>query len=218
MQQNRTNPYPNASITRRSLVIASGALFLATVLSVPFYYPTETLWYKLGVDKLLLQVGQFAGLLTLALLVVQVLLALRPEVLAKSFSPGSLLRWHRGNGIALAVLAVSHVLLVLAPEGIANLPIGREYWPEMLGAAGLVLLLATVLLSQFRTQMKLSFAGWSSLHRPMGYGLFFLVTLHILFVSESFQGGLPRYGLITVSLLVFATAAGSWVHRSHRSS
>ena len=217
MQHNRTTHPPKASIAGKSLVITIGALLTATVLSVPFFYPTETLWYKVGVDKLLLKVGQFVGLLTFVLLVVQVLLALRPGVLTQACSPGALIRWHRGNAIALAVLAVSHVVLVLAPEGIANLPLGREYWPEMLGGASLLLLLATVFLSQFRTRLQLSFAGWRLLHRPLGYGLFFLVTLHILFVSESFQGGLPRYGLIAVSFLVFATAVSTWVLRRRRS-
>jgi len=208
VQQNKPIQSPRESITKKILVIAGGALLTAAALAVPFFYPTETLWYKVGFAKILLQIGQFAGLLTLVFLVMQVLLALRPGFLTQGFSSGTLMRWHRRNGIAVAVLATSHVLLVLAPEGISNLPIGWEYWPEALGAATLVLLLVTVLLSLFRSKLKLSFAGWRVLHRSLGYGLFLLLTLHVLFVSESFQSGLPRYGLIAVCIFVFATAVG----------
>lgn len=199
------------------LVVGGGILLTGAALSVPYFYPTETLWYKVGLDKTLLQAGQIAGLLTLVLLVIQVLLALRPGFLVQSLGTGPLMRWHRYNGVFLAVLVMSHVLLVLVPEGLANLPLGWEYWPELVGATAVLLLLSTVLLSWFRARLHLNFSRWRLLHRPLGYGLLLLAALHVLFVSESFQAGLPRYGLLTVCLLVVVLAVGTYLRR-HRSS
>lgn len=189
------------------LIIIGMVLMMAAALAVPFFFPTETLWYKAGADKLMLLTAQMAGLLTLVLLLVQILLALRPKAFEQTFGVATLLRWHRGNGVLLAGCALVHVVLVLAPEGLGNLPLGWKFWPELLGAFALLCLLATVTLSWWRSALHLPYQGWRLLHRVIGYLLPALLTAHVLFVSESFAGGLPRFVLLIGMVLFFLFAA-----------
>jgi len=191
-------------------------LFSAATLSVPYFYPTETLWYKVGSDKVVLQAGQFAGLLALILLVLQILLALRPPFMGRALGAANLIRWHQKNGVLVTLAAVSHVFLVLAPEGLSNLPIGWRYWPEMLGALLLFTLLATVVTSSFRNRLKLNFKRWRIVHRLLGYLIVFLLALHVFFVSESFAAGVPRIALVTVIISLFITAVILWFQRGRK--
>jgi predicted ferric reductase len=161
-------------------------------------------------------VGQCIGLLTMVLLAIQVMLALRPRFLVRAFGAATLLDWHRTNGVSVVGTALAHVLLVLAPEGLANLPLGWRYWPEMVGALALFALLTTVVLSQYRSRLQLSYQRWKMVHRPLGYLIVLLPALHVLFVSESFSGGLPRMGLVTVLLLLFFSSALSWIRRGRQ--
>lgn len=189
------------------LVIIGMVLVLAAALAVPFLFPTETLWYKAGVDKLMLLTAQMVGLLALVLLLVQILLALRPKVFEQILGTAPLLRWHRANGVVLAGCALVHVVLVLAPEGLGNLPLGWKFWPELLGAFALLCLLATVTLSWWRSALHLPYHGWRLLHRVVGYLLPVLLTAHVLSVSESFAGGLPRLVLLVGMVLFFLLVA-----------
>ena len=182
-------------------------------LSVPFFYPTETLWYKFGLDKVLLQAGQVAGLLTLLLLVLQILFALRPRLLEQAFGGPVLMRWHRTNGVMVAFSATAHVFLVLVPEGLAHIPIGLRFWPELLGAIALLLLLITVALSHFRARLQLNYQRWRMIHRPLGHLILLLLVFHVLFVSESFASGLPRIGLITVFIGLVINSGLVWIRR-----
>ncbi len=36
-------------------------IFLSGALSIPFYFESMTLWYKVGIDKTMLRGGQIAG-------------------------------------------------------------------------------------------------------------------------------------------------------------
>ncbi len=174
-------------------------VFLGGSLAVPFYFETQTLWYKTGLDKVMLRTGQLAGLFTLVLLVLQIVLALRGRFLQDLFGGvKNTLRWHRTNGLLIAGAALCHVILVLAPDGIGNLPIGAKYWPEMVGEGLFLLLLATVLSSHYRAALRLNYTLWRAVHRPLGYLLLILVLIHVLFVSESFRQGLPRIMLLAV--------------------
>ena len=171
----------------RVLVVLVFVLFIAGALIVPFYFETQTLWYKAGLAKSMLRAGQLAGMLALVFLFVQITLALRSRFLEKLFGAASLQRWHRINGVFIGFLALSHVLLVLAPEGLANLPIGKKYWPEMVGMLLFLILLPMVVSSHFRQKLKLDYKRWKAIHRVLGYLVIFLVTIHALNVSESFE-------------------------------
>lgn len=172
-------------------VVVGGAL------SIPFVYESQTLWYKIGIDKTLLRAGKIAGLLAAVLLFVQVLLGVRGKTLEELFGVAALVLWHRINGVLVLFLALSHVTLVLVPEGIVNLPIGLKFWPEMVGAGILLIIFSMVVSSQFRQQLGFNYIRWRLVHRFLGYSAFTLIGVHIFFVSESFEYIVPGAALIS---------------------
>jgi predicted ferric reductase len=202
----------------RILIFFGFAVFLGGALTVPFFYETQTLWYKTGIDKVVLRAGQLAGLFALVLLVLQILLSLRGKFLEDLFGGANLMRRHRTNGVLIAGAAISHVLLVLAPEGIGNLPIGKKYWPEMTGGGLFLLILITVLSSHFRSALNLDYMVWKKVHKPLGYLHLILLLIHVLFVSESFRQGMPRGILLTIfsglALLVAVVKTVHWKSKS----
>jgi predicted ferric reductase len=171
----------------RLVLSAAFVVLLAGALAIPFYFETQTLWYKVGIDKTMLRGGQVAGMLALVFLFLQITLSLRSKILEKLFGVANLLRWHRINGVVIGFLAISHVLLVLVPEGISNLPIGKKYWPEMVGMFLFLMVVSMVVSSHFRQKLKLDYTKWKAIHKPLGYLVVTLVTIHALFVSESFE-------------------------------
>ena len=195
-----SNPAPSRA--GKVLVFLAGVTLLAGALALPFVYETQTLWYKVGVDKSVLRGGHLLGMLALVLLLAQVLLAVRIRVLERIFATAALVRWHRANGVLIALAAAGHVALVQLPEGLGNLPFGWKYWPEMIGGLLFALLVATVISSRFRVGLGLDFIRWRRWHRPAGYLALALVFIHVRFVSDAFSQGLPRAALIAVFLLL----------------
>ena len=201
--------YPSSefrSAIYRVVLTSSVLLLLAVVMSIPTYYQTTTLWYKTGADKVMLFAAQYIGLAALVLLYLQAILSARGKFLDRVFGPALLLRLHRSNGVLLLVLAASHILLVLVPEGLANLPLGKKFWPEMVGAALFVIIALLVVFSYFRETIRLPYKTWRFLHRPAGYLTLGLVTVHVMFVSESFEQALPR-----ILLLALFTLTVLWI-------
>jgi predicted ferric reductase len=161
--------------------------FLAGALSIPFYFETMTLWYKIGADKTMLRGGQLAGMFALVLFFLQIILAVQGQYLEKLFGTTVMTKLHRANGIAILLLAVCHVILVLAPEGLANLPIGKKYWPELIGVVLLVIVSFIVITSYFRQRLRIKYKLWRTIHKCLGYLVIILLLGHVLFVSESFE-------------------------------
>ena len=185
----------------RVVLSAGFLLFLSGVLAIPSYYETTTLWYKTGVDKIMLIAGHYLGLLGFILLYLQIILSARDHVLDRVFGPAQLLRVHRLNGLLLFLLAAGHILLVLIPEGLANLPLGKKFWPEMVGAALFACIALLAGSSHFREKIRLPYNIWRSFHRPAGYLALLLVTVHVLFVSESFEQTIPRILVLSLFTL-----------------
>lgn len=183
----------------RILLVAVFLLLAGAALAVVFVYETQTLWYKVGWQKTMLRVGQMSGLLALLCLQVQILLGARVALLGEIFGAAFLMRLHRSNGVLLVALALSHVALVIIPEGVTNLPLGWKFWPEQVGAFLLFALMATVITAWFRQQLAFSYPRWRTFHRIIGYPAVVVAALHVLFVSESFAGGPPRTVLLCLT-------------------
>ncbi len=179
----------------RLLLVGLALLVISGALSIAFVYESQTLWYKIGRDKIILRAGQMAGLLTAVLLFMQILLAARGKLLQRLFGIAALMRWHRGNGIGIFLLATCHVLLVLIPEGLTNLPIGLKYWPEMVGMLLFCMIVAMVISALWRKQLRLNYQRWLIVHKLSGYLVVAFVALHVLFVSDSFEHTVPRTAL-----------------------
>lgn len=191
----------------RVVFSAAWLVLLSIVLAIPTAFETTTLWYKTGIDKVMLKAGQYIGLTALVLLYLQIVLALKGAWLTGIFGTSTLMRCHRINALLIVGLAAAHILLVLIPEGLANLPIGKKFWPEMVGAALFAVITAMVASSYFRQLLRLPFPIWRAIHKPAGYLVLLLVTIHVLFVSESFERPIPKISLLTLfALSVIGTA------------
>lgn len=167
-------------------------LFLVTALAIPVAFQSMTLWYKYGGDRILLQGAQFVGIVAFVFLYLQVVLSTRGKLLERVFGVAALMKWHRWNGVLVLFLAIFHILLVLLPEGLANLPIGLQFWPELIGLLLFLVLFVIVVSSRYRELLRLQYRSWRFFHKPMGYLAIFLVSSHVLFVSDSFEHILPR--------------------------
>ncbi len=182
----------------RTLILIFLLLVVSGGMSIPFVYESQTLWYKIGIDKTMLLGGKMAGVVAAILLFVQILLATRGKLLKNLFGIAALMRWHRGNGIVLSILAIIHATLILAPEGLTNLPLGKKYWPEMVGILMLCIVLSMAVTSYYREKFKFNYKKWRTFHKPLGYLVIILLVVHVLFVSESFECTVPRIALLTI--------------------
>jgi len=183
-------------------------VLLGCAATIPYIWESKSLWYKVGLDKTLLQLAKVSGLLAAVLFFLQIILAQRLVILDRIFGLDRVYFLHRLNGLVILGLAIVHALLVLIPEGIENLPIGWKFWPEMVGAALLMLLLFFVGTATFRPR-GLPYHLWRIAHRPTGYLLTAILAVHIFNVSDSFESGVPRMAfwiLIAIVLLVILLA------------
>jgi len=199
---------------KKFIVIGLFLLALVSAIGLPFVYESQTLWYKIGLDKTMLRAGQLSGMLALTLLFTQVLLAVGGSFLEKTFGLKNIMTWHRTGGVLIAFFALLHVLLILIPEGLANLPIGKKFWPEMVGSLLLWVLMAMVISSRYRDKLKLNYKRWRSIHKPLGYLAISLVAIHVLYVSDSFEQAVPRNILVVIFMLVLSRIV--WVKLSAR--
>lgn len=182
-----------------ALLAALILLVFAAAVAIPFVYESTTLWYKFGLDRILLLTGQVIGLVTLVSFGLQLLLAARFGVIDRIIGVKRVLKLHQRIGLLIMVLALTHALLILIPEGLDNLPLGWKYWPEMIGVFVLVLLCLHVGSAFYRSSLGLAYPQWRFLHRLIGYPLFLALNCHVLFVSTSFAQGPPRIALFVFS-------------------
>jgi predicted ferric reductase len=193
----RQPPAQNTA-TVKIAIIGVLLVFFFAALYVPFYFETMTLWYKVGIDKTLLRSGQVAGMSALVLIMLQIILAVPGDYLENLFGKAALARYHRTNGLVILLLAISHVALVLAPEGLTNLPIGKKYWPELIGFLVFSAIFITIIATYLRQPLKIRFENWRVLHKILGYCIIVLLPIHIIFVSDSFEYGPLRSFLIFI--------------------
>lgn len=202
-------PSRGERVLKAGLLIAAALLLLAGALSIPFLFESPSIKYKFGFDKTLLRTGKLVGLGAATLLLFQLLLAARLKYLDRVFSLSRVWTFHRMNGTLIALLAILHPVFVLWPEDFTLPPMELEYWPQAAGLLLLVLICFQAIVSRWRTRFNIAFNRWRQYHRYAGGLIILLLVLHVLFVSETFAGGLPRYVLLAATglcMLIFGAA------------
>lgn len=172
---------------------------IVAAVSIPFLYPSTTLWYKTGIQRFFLLAGKISGLLAATLLFVQIAMIGLPI----PFSRKTVVRAHRINGRAIGLLAVLHPLLVLGSDGFHVFDLQWKYWPEIMGIILFVVIGFNTVASLWRPLFQLSYQVWKVIHRFVALAGIALVLAHVLFVSDSFAKGPPRYGVLIVFTFVF---------------
>jgi len=189
--------------TLMGTIIGAATLLLVGAMSVPFFFESPSMWYKFGFDKALLRTGKMFGLAAATLLSFQLIQAARLKVLDRVFSLPGLVRSHRLNAIGILFLALSHPILVLASEEKLIIPLELRYWPEWVGVGVLTLIGCQFSVSQWRRAFRITFHRWLLWHRCVGVFILGLVSLHILFVSETFsEKGFPRIAVLVSTALL----------------
>ncbi len=176
---------------------------LGAAVSIPFLYPSTTLWYKTGIYRFLLLAGKISGILAATLLFVQITMISLPT----PFSRKTTLHAHRTNGVIIALLAVLHPLLVLGADGFHLFQLQWKYWPEIVGICMFLVIGFNTIVSLWRPLFLLSYQTWKAIHRIVALASGLLVMTHILFVSDSFATGVPRYAV----LIIFGVAFILWI-------
>ena len=185
------------------VIIAAATLFMAGVLSIPFFFESPSMWYKFGLAKILLRSGKVVGTAAAVLLFYQLILVARLKVLDRVFSHPGLVRTHRLNAIAILLLACLHPVLVLKSDNTLVIPLEMRYWPEWFGVGLLALIVVQFSSSRWRTDARMRFHRWMFLHRWLGFTVLGIVTVHILYVSETYsERGFPRNAVILLAVLL----------------
>lgn len=193
-------PSPWRRHVKGAVLVLMAALLLAGALTIPFIFESPSIQYKFGFDKTFLRTGKLLGMSAATLILFQLLLAARLKFLDRIFSLPRIFKFHRTNGFIIAVLVLLHPVFIFLPEDITSTPLKLEYWPEAAGVILLMLICLQVALSQWRKSVNISFDRWRSYHRYTGGFIIGLLVLHVLYTSESFKEGLPRYGVIMAAL------------------
>jgi predicted ferric reductase len=196
--------------------IALGGLFVVLVLallggavSIPFVFESQSIRYKLRMDKILLRTGQVFGMIAATLLLLQLSLSARFKMLDRVFALNRLYIVHRVNAMVIVVLAVFHPLFVFAPEDISSIPVELKYWPEVVGACLLLLICLITATGIWRLFLNFSFSRWWIFHRGAVFTAVVMLFIHVLYVSETFESGWPRY-LVFLAGGIYAIVFG-WV-------
>ena len=191
-------------LQRRAFIVCFLLLSLALLsggIAIPYLYESQTMFYKFGAEKTMLRMGKLCGILVSLLLLLQLLLTSRLTVINRFLALDSMAIQHKHNGVAIVALITAHALLILVPEGLGNLPIGLEFWPEMVGAGLYLFILGLTIVSLFRERIRIPHHIWLRLHRIGGFITAMLVMAHIRFVSESFKTGPPEIALYVLTAL-----------------
>ncbi len=173
------------------LIIAAGA--------IPFIFESPSMLYKFGMDKMYLRIGKVMGVAAAVLVFLQAFLVSRLKILDRIFSLNRIYRFHRINGITITSLVLLHPILVIASESFTIFPFEKRYWPEFLGVCTSVFIVVLMATANWRLFFGIAYDKWLRFHRLGTLMAIALITIHILFVSETFKSGLPR-GLVFVAI------------------
>ncbi len=189
-----------------TMAISGFLLILAGAISIPFYFESSSMLYKFGADKTLLRSGKVIGLIVACLVILQSVLSARFKFLDRIFALNNLMNLHQFIGIAIAGCALIHPVLIFLPEDMTTIPLSIRYWPEFVGVFLLAMILGIAMIANFRMKIGLSFDRWRIMHQWATFTVYIALFVHILFVSETFEKGLPRaivYSIMGIYALVF---------------
>jgi predicted ferric reductase len=190
-----------------TLIISTVLAIITGAISIPFFFESSSILYKFGFDKTLLRSGKVLGIIVACLVLMQSVLSARFKFLDRVFALNNLLNFHRITGIFIACCAVIHPVLIFMPEDMTTIPVSFRYWPEFVGVFLLLMILGIVIVANWRLSIGLSFDRWRIMHQWAAFTIYIALFVHVLFVSETFEKGLPRifvFCAIGLYAIVFA--------------
>jgi len=195
------------------MLMVSAVLLLFGGWAIPYKFESFSILYKFGLEKAYLRYGKVIGITVALLIFYQVLLASRFVVFKQVLSAKGLLVLHRFNGIAIAILAGVHPLLIKASDNFTPYTFDKKYYPEFVGIGLLCVLLAFSLAAVFRIFLKISYKTWLLWHRSGATLVLLIMPAHILYVSETFKSGLPHRAALIILSLNLLMILRIWLYR-----
>ena len=175
-----------------AVAIIIACLLLAGAAAIPFVFESASILYKFGTDKLMLRTGKILGLIAGTLLLFQLVLAARIRLLDKIFALDRLFNFHQVSGIIIAVCVLVHPILILGQEDLLFIPLALRYWPEFVGLGLLLTILGMAVSGNLRALLRIPFNYWWIMHRMAAVATAAALFVHVLYVSDTFENGLPR--------------------------
>lgn len=206
-------------LPRKTRLVLGGTCVLLTLLviagawTIPFLFESPSILYKFGIEKTFLRSGKVFGVTAAALVFFQVLLVSRLKFLDRIFSLNRLVALHRINGLAIAFLALVHPILIIAAENFTLFPFEKRYWPEFLGVGVCIFILVLVTTANWRLMFNFAYDQWLRFHRLITVVSIALMTVHILFVSETFATGLPHAFVVVAAGINLMLISRIWFRR-----
>jgi sulfoxide reductase heme-binding subunit YedZ len=151
-----------------------------------------------------IRIGQYYGLMSLALLYFTLLISPLTIVFPLLSFKNSMLFARRGFGISAFYFALAHFFITFF--GQLGGPSGIKYYDELYGisllagaiALGILLIMALTPLDTW--EKKLSYKSWKMLHRSV-YIAGLAIIVHINLIGPSYASGLTIIGVISYLLL-----------------
>jgi predicted ferric reductase len=151
----------------------------------------------------MLRIGKLLGVAAGYFLLLQLVFSARLKILDRLYSINHLLNLHRKMALAIVVLAVLHAVLILMSQGFETLRLDVKQWPEFVGVLLVLGVFFIVLFSFWRQAFGIPFPLWWLFHRIGTPVAAAVLVIHVLFVSDTFEKGLPR-ALLLLALALYA--------------
>jgi predicted ferric reductase len=176
------------------ICLTLGGLFLVLILKAP------------SPNTFIHEVARGFGLCGFAILALQPVLAARLKFVERPFGMDIVSRFHRNMGIFVALLMLSHPILMYL-GGYNTLKFDQP-WYIWLGRAGLVLLLIQAVISVFREKLNLGFEQWRMMHYMLAPSIIYLTFSHALDTGDDLKLD-PVFALWIIFLII---AFGAFVY------
>jgi predicted ferric reductase len=215
---------PISSVTRGLLggiVILGVLLLLGGAWTIPFKFESSSIYYKFGLDRIVLRTAKIVGLTAAVLLLLQLVLAGRLRWVDRIYPLPFLYRIHRFNAFVIGALVAIHPILIQTAEHSWMIPLETRYWPEWVGAGLLTAILIHLGFGRWRRRFFKAYGKWRWTHGTLAVTIYTALIVHILYVSESFgRANPPRkwvmVAALTLGLLWVWCQTGRW--RSRRNA
>ena len=208
----------NKFLPAKRFILGSFFVILAMLLlvagwTVPYQFESSSILYKFGLEKVLLRSGKIVGITVTLLVFYQVLLVSRLKFLEQIFTQKILLVLHRFNGFLLTLLVLAHPLLIKASENFTAYMFESKYYPEFVGIGLLLIILTVSVLAFFKERIGLKYGNWLLSQRLGATLILLILPLHILWVSDTFKGDLPRNAALVTFGLNLLLLIRIWLRR-----
>jgi predicted ferric reductase len=129
------------------------------------------------------------------------------------FSQKRLLAIHRFNGFLMTLLVLVHPVLIKGSENFTAYTFASKYYPEFVGIGLMVVILTVSMVAIFRERIGTTYGTWLFWHRFGATMILLIVPLHVLWVSDTFKGGLPRNAALVICGLNVLLLLRIWLRR-----